>query len=78
MELQSSTSLWVLAALKISKRPSLGRGAEFFERTRGLTFSALAMVGFEALQQLIHIRVIVQNIRSSRPANGLSRRNPDV
>jgi len=26
------------------------------------------MVGFEALQQLIHTQVIVQNIRSSRPA----------
>ena len=51
---------------------------EFFERTRGLTLSVLAMVGFEALQQLIHIRVIVQNIRSSRPANALSRRNPHV
>jgi hypothetical protein len=41
---------------------------EFFERTRGLTLSVLAMVGFEALQQLIHTQVIVQNIRSSRPA----------
>ncbi len=43
---------------------------EFFERTRGLTLSVLAMVGFEASQQLIHTRVIVQNIRSSRPAEG--------
>ena len=41
---------------------------EFFERTRGLTLSVLAMVGFEALQQLIHTQVIVRNIRSSRPA----------
>jgi len=43
---------------------------EFFERTRGLTLSVLAMVGFEASQQLIHTQVIVQNIRSSRPAEG--------
>jgi hypothetical protein len=52
--------------------------AEFFERTRGLTLSVLAMVGFEALQQLIHTQVIVQNIRPSRPTEGPVPPNPAV
>jgi hypothetical protein len=36
------------------------------------------MVGFEALQQLIHTQVIVQNIRFSRPAERHVPANPDV
>jgi hypothetical protein len=39
---------------------------EFFERTRELTLSVLAMKEFEALQHLIHLQVIVHNLRAWR------------
>lgn len=42
--------------------------SEFFERTRDLTLAAYAMVGFEALHQLIHAHVVVRNIRSFQSA----------
>jgi len=50
---------------------------EFFERTRELTLSVIAMVGFEALHRLIHTQVIVHNIRSSRPIEGSIPPNAD-
>lgn len=39
---------------------------EFFDQTRGLTLSVLAMIRFDSLQQFIHTQALVRNLRYFR------------